>query len=279
MGHALTVLPDGRVLASGGFTNWTDSNSGPGFVVNLNTAQDTTELFDPVSGTWSAGPTMASKRSGHTQTMLGDGRVVIVAGVNGGVQQLTVNTYIWIPSFTNSVQSFDPTTNTLSLLPLIPYPRGFHGATLLGNGTLLVTGGASSIGAWNSAAANNNSALFDPATGLWNGNMNVLPTGVAFHTQTVTPSGNALVVGGYVGDFASLRERRDHVARRRDRDRARAARRPPGAAGDAVRDRGPRRGRAARRHDAGHRRLRGLPGRRVQHRRAAHRAVGTRVTS
>lgn len=204
MGHALTVLPDGRVLASGGFTNWTDSNSGPGFVVNLNTAQDTTELFDPVSGTWSAGPTMASKRSGHTQTMLGDGRVVIVAGVNGGVQQLTVNTYIWIPSFTNSVQSFDPTTNTLSLLPLIPYPRGFHGATLLGNGTLLVTGGASSIGAWNSAAANNNSALFDPATGLWNGNMNVLPTGVAFHTQTVTPSGNALVVGGYVGDFASL---------------------------------------------------------------------------
>ena len=72
-GHRLTLLSDGRVLASGGDDFW----SGPASDLGMGT----TEIFDPSSSRWSRGPGLEELRSGHTATLLTDGRVLLAGGI------------------------------------------------------------------------------------------------------------------------------------------------------------------------------------------------------
>lgn len=202
--HGLCLLPDGRVLASGGFASWQDTNSGPGFLAALNTAQDTTELWSPATGSWAVGPTMSSKRAGHTQSLLDDGRVLLVGGCIGGTTILVQHTQlIYVPTFTASCEQFSPSTNGLAPAPSLPIGLGFHGAARLGNGNLLISCGAASVGSYGEAAASNLSQIFDAATSTWSAAPGT-QTPVAFHTLTAEPSGGALAIGGYLGNFASL---------------------------------------------------------------------------
>jgi len=65
--HAATLLPDGKVLVSGGY----------GFgLVELATA----ELYDPVTGTWSPTGSMSIPRLEHTMTLLPTGKVLAAGG-------------------------------------------------------------------------------------------------------------------------------------------------------------------------------------------------------
>lgn len=199
---ALTQLLDGRVLASGGFTDWTDA--GPNFAARLGTAQATTEIWSPTTGVWTAGPTMSSPRAGHTATVLANGSVLLVCGVSGGAVHLISGFgTIQVPVFTSSCERFDPATNQLSAAGSV-LARGFHGASRLPNGSVLVTGGAAAIGTYGDAAATNTCVLYDPASNQWSSSA-PLPTGVAFHSQVAHPiSGAAWIAGGYVGGFANL---------------------------------------------------------------------------
>jgi hypothetical protein len=201
MGHALSLLADGRVLASGGFADWTDA--GPNFVARLGTVQNTTEIWNPATGTWSAGPTMASVRAGHSQTALPDGRLLVAGGVNGGTNLPNpLGGLLQVPTFTADCELFDPATNTFAPTAPLVLPRGFHGASLLTGGRVLVTGGAANIGAYGEAAATNSCAVWQ--AGIWAATA-ILPTGVAFHTQVVHPrTGAALIHGGFVGNFQNL---------------------------------------------------------------------------
>ena len=61
--HTATLLPDGKVLVSGG------GNS-----------LDSAELYDPATGKWTATGTLNVPRASHTATLLEDGKVLIVAG-------------------------------------------------------------------------------------------------------------------------------------------------------------------------------------------------------
>ena len=60
----LTLLPDGRALASGGE-----------FYMSR------TEIYDPKTNAWTPGPDMAEPRFRHTATALPDGRVLIAGGI------------------------------------------------------------------------------------------------------------------------------------------------------------------------------------------------------
>ena len=62
----LTLLPDGRVLASGGTVEFSMSS---------------TTIYDPETNDWTTGPDMAEPRFSHTATALPDGRVLIAGGV------------------------------------------------------------------------------------------------------------------------------------------------------------------------------------------------------
>jgi hypothetical protein len=75
-GHTATLLPDGRVLIVGG----RDHAHQGGLAVTPEPYPDP-ELWDPLIHASSPRGTMAAQRSGHTATLLADGRVLIVGGV------------------------------------------------------------------------------------------------------------------------------------------------------------------------------------------------------
>jgi hypothetical protein len=148
---------------------------------------------------------MHTARSGHGQTLLGNGDVLIVGGVvNGTTHPISGWGTIQIPVFTDLCQRFVPATNSFAPVPQIPLARGWHGQSRLANGNVLVTGGAASVGAYTEAAATSDCQIYDVATNTWTPAA-LLPFAVAFHTQVTEPrTGAAWLAGGYIGNFASL---------------------------------------------------------------------------
>ncbi len=151
-------LRDGKVLAVGGFNRSTD-------------------LYDPASGTWTpTGDLNTDSRRHHTATLLPDGRVLVVGGVNEK------------PS--TSTEIYDPTTGKWGLGPSMKVARVRHTATLLWNGQVLVVGGTSDSGCTPSAE------LYDPAKNAWFPTTGNMTTGRCAHTATLLEDGRVLVAGG-----------------------------------------------------------------------------------
>ena len=68
--HTLTLLADGRVLAAGG-----QDPRASDYVLYA-----TTEIYDPATNAWTAGPGISEPRMSHSATLLPDGGGVFVAG-------------------------------------------------------------------------------------------------------------------------------------------------------------------------------------------------------
>ena len=119
------VLLDSRVLATGGlFTQSAAADNSPN-----------SETYDPDTGEWTAVGAMTQPRSNHTLTLLPDGRVLAVGGLepqDGGDYTIHSTTEI-----------FDPVSNTWSLGPELSHPRASHSATLMPGGSVLIVGGIS----------------------------------------------------------------------------------------------------------------------------------------
>jgi len=119
LNHATaTLLPNGKVLAAGGFIYQFPANG------NLASA----ELFNPGTGTWTMTGSLPGPRSEHTSTLLPNGRVLIAGGTDG----------------TNSLSSallYDPASGAWTATAPLSAARAEHGATLLANGLVLVMGG------------------------------------------------------------------------------------------------------------------------------------------
>jgi hypothetical protein len=196
-GHTATLLDDGRVLVTGGFADY--QNPATAFAAALNTAQTTAEIFDPATGAWTpVAQPMSAKRAAHAAVKLLDGKVMVISGVTGGSGAY--------PSFTPKVDLFDPATETFTPLPdilLEGFVRGraFHGASVLGNGDVLVTGGLYTGGS-------NGDAISTKDCQRWNGSswsmQAALPVAVAWHDQLTLPNGKALISGGLEVQASSL---------------------------------------------------------------------------
>ena len=70
--HAAALLPDGRVLISGG-----NGNDPVPFPLG-------TEIFDPATARWSPGPTLGRAFFAATVTMLSNGKVLVFGGQDAG---------------------------------------------------------------------------------------------------------------------------------------------------------------------------------------------------
>jgi hypothetical protein len=172
--HAATSLADGRVLVVGGY----DQTLPP-----PDQSLSGAEIYDPVTQVWTPTGNLKIGRFGPTATLLSDGKVLVVGGINGS------------KGYQNTAELYDPATGAWTNTGGLFYYRARHTATRLLDGKVLVTGGF-----WLSpfppfAVCLNASEIYDPASGNWYsvGNLNVARRS---HTATLLPDGKVLVAGG-----------------------------------------------------------------------------------
>ena len=144
--HAATLLPDGRVLISGGVTSGGDS-------VSLASA----ELFDPATGTFSPTGPMTDGRVYHTATVLSDGRVLVTGGCPFG------RVYANNPQFLKSAELYDPATGTFTPTGSMSFGRTWAAAMLLTGDRVLITGGVGD----GSTISLDTAEIYDPASGTF----------------------------------------------------------------------------------------------------------------
>jgi len=181
-GHSATLLADGRVLVAGGNRVRSSRTNGP-----LNSA----ELYDPETHSWTPAEPMTDARFYHPAVTLPDGRVLVVGG--------------WVPNSADYgvglgyCELYQPATGKWAPAGNLSTPRHSHRATLLADGTVLVTGGGDPGAAVDGGHINPYSRAtterYDPASDTWTPDT-PMPTGRTHHHAVLLPSGRVLVVGG-----------------------------------------------------------------------------------
>jgi hypothetical protein len=140
-------------------------------------------------------PAMITPRfRSHTATVLADGRVLIAGGAIGPAGGAPV---------TNLAEIFDPATNTFSATGSMTTERGWHSATLLKSGKVLIVGGNDFSFTGNSVALST-AELYDPASGTFTRTAGSPVVTHERHTATLLQDGKVLITGGTSLGFAEL---------------------------------------------------------------------------
>ena len=117
--HSTTLLPDGRVLAAGGFSD--------GYFIS------SAEIYDPATAIWTATGSLGITRGIHTATLLPDGKVLVAGGNHNSLYEPT--------AAQSSAELYDPATGIWTPTGSLNAARSTHTATLLPSGKVLVAGG------------------------------------------------------------------------------------------------------------------------------------------
>jgi hypothetical protein len=122
-----TLLSDGRVLMTGGDAGAYASDTIAGPIPDA-------EIYDPTAGTFRGTGSMATARTRHTATLLPNGRVLVVGGIDGD-------------SALASAEMYDPTAGTFTSAGSMSEARDDATATLLPDGRVLICGGSADASA------------------------------------------------------------------------------------------------------------------------------------
>src|SRR5439155_3491321 len=167
LGHTATELPDGRMLIVGG-----QNETG--------TVSDS-EIFDPVSRTFSLASKSLDGRTEHTATLLADGRVLVMGGRANG-------------QLLDSTEIYDPVRNAFSYGPKLTQARAGHTATTLADGRILIAGGD----------RESTAEIYDPGRHEFVLIEAGLGTPRSFHTAALLKNGRVLLAGGSAADGRQL---------------------------------------------------------------------------
>lgn len=202
--HRATLLADNRVLVTGG--------QAPTYE-----ALASAEIFDPKAGTWTSAGSLEVPRVDHTATALSDGSVLVAGGGNPNANPFDPLFAAFANSRTCEYPCYHglPTATVERFYPAgaggagewkatgsLNRARGWHTATALANGKVLISGGTSG-GAGPDVEFY--TELYDPAAGVFEAT-DAAQDSHAGHTATPLPvgpfgqcgsrCGKVLVVGG-----------------------------------------------------------------------------------
>jgi len=181
VGHNSTRLADGRVLVLGGHDT---------YVPPVYTIDNTGEIYDPASDAWTMVPGPLTPRDYPAATLLADGRVLVVGGLDAWDNAL------------GSCELYDPATGKWTETGALPahkprtrFPVGTraygHTATLLADGRVLLAGGFDDD-IWMNPV--DEADVYDPTTGFWTAGEMTAYRG--YHTATLLADGRVMVTGG-----------------------------------------------------------------------------------
>ena len=135
--HAATLLPGGKVLASGGYTR----DGGPP------TSLISAELYDPATSNWSQMGALNGARNSHTATLLSSGPILVAGG------------YDWNRRVTLTSAELYSSSTGWTIAADLNTARYDHSATLLPSGKILIAGGRNS-----NSGTLGSAELYDPGT-------------------------------------------------------------------------------------------------------------------
>jgi N-acetylneuraminic acid mutarotase len=200
--HTATLLPSGKVLVVAG--------AGPGGAEPRNANQlASAELYDPVTGTWTAtgsltgttsppaSNTPLGARLGQSAILLDKGncgsncgKVLVVGGVGG----------VGAGPALASAELYDPRTGTFRATASLDQSRQGQAAVLLANGKVLVIGGFHDP--FGTTAPNLSSGeIYNPATETWSPSGSLAARRIGA-TATLMDNGQVIVTGGAGGGNA-----------------------------------------------------------------------------
>ncbi len=170
---SLVTLPDGRIMAAGGFDKGT-------------TPSPRVSAWDPGSGSWERLAPMTTPRQGSSLAALGDGSVLAVGGeilagrYNDGTAYLETVT---------TVERYDPAADRWTVAAPLPWDRTVTKVVALADGRALA------VPRKVEDEEPGESAVFDPESGSWT----VVPVpdgGLGNMHLLAMPDGSALVLSG-----------------------------------------------------------------------------------
>ena len=183
-----TLMPNGNVLIVGG-SYWDGTHT---------VTPATTEIYNPATGTFTAGAALPSGRAQHRATLLTNGRVLITGGwsIDGSFNTQGVPNAWLLDAGGNLIASIATAGS-----------RYYHSATLLADGRVLVAGGYG-VG---STPINTSAEIYDPsagANGTFAATASPMLTWSGEHTATLLTTGpragQVLIAGGGAG-YPALR--------------------------------------------------------------------------
>jgi len=157
-------LSDGRVMIVGGL-----GASG--------TVLASVEIFDPETGAFTTADPLPAPRYFHASVRLDDGNVLVIGGADNYYVQNELST----------AYLFDAQLETWSTVGSLVHGRSNHAATLLSDGTVLVTGGF---------AQANVMETYDPVGKSFSALTPQLTGNHSNHAQLALPSGKVVLFGG-----------------------------------------------------------------------------------
>src|SRR6266851_1881534 len=175
--HATTLLSDGSVLVTGG-----ETGLGIFPIGSLASA----EIYHPTSNSWTVAAAMHLPRWMPSVIGLRDGRVLVVGGTNLAPGSL-------LPAVEEEqAEVYDPHSDSWAFAGSGLPPLSGQAATLMPDGTVLVTGGSTDMG-----FATVSAEIFEPATNRWQPTTWRMAKPRYGHTATLLPDGKVLLMGGY----------------------------------------------------------------------------------
>ncbi len=189
IGHGQVTLDSGKVLVIGG------SNALGDVVAFVNGTTNQTDLYDPGTNSFSNGGNMSEPKVYPSSTKLNDGRLLVA----GGFSFITI--IFPIPFISSNAEIYNPGTNSFSGTGSLNTNRVGHAGIRLGDGTVLVAGGASDP--LLDPATITSCERFNPNTGVFT-NVGSMATSRALFPLITLGDGRILAAGGGTGTYLSL---------------------------------------------------------------------------